>query len=104
MIHPVVNIQVEGIRHTMMQALHSHHEEIEAHVDAALKQFDFSTVVKEEVQRSIGPVVSDVVRSMVREAVTDIVSNRELVTQLKSSISKVVIESMSTYFTPQDDN
>lgn len=97
--HAIIRLQVEAMKHEIVQAVSLHHSEIEEEVgkavDAAFREVDLTAMINEEIARAMRDIVASIARDQVEIM---IIKKRRRVTEGLAEIVESVASGL------EDDN
>jgi hypothetical protein len=92
MVTPLLHVEVEGVKHSLIQHLGAHAEEIEAVITAQLAQIDVAALIRTEVRQAIPFMIQNAIQKAVEEIGKDLtaVARRELSPVVQEAFSEAV--------------
>jgi hypothetical protein len=88
---PVIRLEVQASKHSILSALSRHHEEVAAAVEAAVEEFDVSRAIRTEVERVVNAALRETIENGVRSTLTEIAWSDDL----RSAIRRAIIEALT---------
>lgn len=93
---PILTLTMQGMRHSMMQALVAHHDEIQKICDEQFKAFidngEIETTIKQEFNRLLKATLADALRDAVHKAIWSQDVKKILHAEVHTSLLKVLRE------------
>lgn len=94
-MYPTIKVEVEGVRHAIVQAFASHNREIETGIEKAMSEIDIGEIVTNEVNRLVPYLVKEAVEKAITSAVNSIMWDWSAKTQIAEGLETLVMETMT---------
>ncbi len=90
MTTPIIRLELEGMRHSVLHAFMAHNTEIEGYVGEALKKTIENYNFLEEVRRFANAELHEAVKRAVVNAIGDILYNKDVQHAIKEAVIKAL--------------
>jgi len=94
-MYPTIKVEVEGVRHAIVQAFTDHNHEIEVGIEKALNEINIGDIVTNEVNRLIPYLIKEAVEKAITTAVNSIMWDWNAKTQIAEGLETLVMEAMT---------
>lgn len=88
-----LELNVEAMKHTIVQHISEHQAGIEEEVDAAIRKAMASFSLTDQVERVVARHMQDGIEQLVSRTISDLFSDEQVRTAMRSAIVKRLVES-----------
>jgi hypothetical protein len=97
MSYPIIRLQVEGMKHSILTAISAKHDDIEKIIETEISKINIEEIIIAEVRKTVPAAIEAAIQDQVRQGVRQAIDHEMIFsTHLSKKLSEVVCDHLDS--------